>query len=340
MKPNKIIVYEKPEFKGLSREFISDIKDLKDIGFDDCISSLKVIGQPWIAYEHSNFGGWLQEYEEGEYPKVDKENRFSSLCLITEDLANPRITLYEHANFKGKSKTFTMETNMTYDNFNNMASSHFVDRGAWIILGKSAWNFAQKGNRVLARAGESFADYNKIGLDDKVYYIRPLKAGLPFVTAKVLWDQEKKINETFSSMNDFNLENIFDSEQEFIISRSIEHEFSTTYEIKFTNCTTLEVGASFDLKLIASLNANISNCFTVEKGKTESVTQNDTVEITVPIKLPPHTKMTFRMMKEECTTIVPVELTIELNGKETVEFAELRCLKKSITCKPNEPKKI
>ncbi|XP_029442873.1 epidermal differentiation-specific protein-like [Rhinatrema bivittatum] len=281
-KKNKIVVYEHDDYKGLSREFTSDIKELRDFGFGDCISSLKVIGQPWVVYENPDFGGWLQVYEEGEYPKIEMQDTISSLRLITSDLRNPQITLYENMEAEEEGEY-------------------------WLGM------------------GETLADYGIIGFNDQVSHLRPLKAGRPVVKSKVLWDQMKKENEICSLLDEIIGVNKTDFEQEFTSSRSKEYESASTYDFKFSNTTTIEFGVEFECKLIGAVSTRVSNSLTVESGKSETITKRDKIELTMPTKLPPHTKMTLRVVRKECTTIVPVELTVEQNEKKLIEYGELRC---------------
>ncbi|XP_066544703.1 epidermal differentiation-specific protein-like [Amia ocellicauda] len=78
---NKIIVYQHKDFKGISKEFTSDVANLIDINLNDCISSLKVIGQPWVLYADTNFSGHQWIFEEGDYATVEANDTFSSLQL-------------------------------------------------------------------------------------------------------------------------------------------------------------------------------------------------------------------------------------------------------------------
>uniref|UniRef100_A0A8C8VR96 Beta/gamma crystallin 'Greek key' domain-containing protein n=1 Tax=Pelusios castaneus TaxID=367368 RepID=A0A8C8VR96_9SAUR len=130
---NKIVVYEHADFEGLSREFTSDVPDLHELDFGNCICSLRVIGQPWIAYTAPKYEGDAYAFEEGEYRTVEKSNALSALRLVHHDLAEPQITLYEHPDYAGKSKVVTEETNLTYGYFNDRVSSHVVQRGVWLL---------------------------------------------------------------------------------------------------------------------------------------------------------------------------------------------------------------
>uniref|UniRef100_A0A674ID78 Beta/gamma crystallin 'Greek key' domain-containing protein n=1 Tax=Terrapene triunguis TaxID=2587831 RepID=A0A674ID78_9SAUR len=130
---NKIVVYEHVDFEGLSREFTSDVPDLHELDFGDCICSLRVVGQPWIAYTAPKYEGDAYALEEGEYRTVEKNKAFSALRLVHHDLADPQITLYEEPNYAGQSKVVTEETNLTYGYFNDRVSSHVVQRGVWLL---------------------------------------------------------------------------------------------------------------------------------------------------------------------------------------------------------------
>ncbi|NWT85036.1 EDSP protein, partial [Lanius ludovicianus] len=171
----KIIIYEHANFQGLSKEFHTNISNLKDVDWNDVVSSVKVIGQPWVAYEHVNYGGRFLVFEEGEYNFVgeDMNDKFSSLQLITEDLHNPRITLYEYTNYRGKSRIIREATNLAAGHDNDIMSSHKVQRGAWLLCENSDGS----GIQYLAREHEHLPTYMAIDLNDKLSFLRPLRPG-------------------------------------------------------------------------------------------------------------------------------------------------------------------
>ncbi|XP_043935567.1 epidermal differentiation-specific protein-like [Protopterus annectens] len=325
---SKIIVYEHPDFKGLYREFTDSVPNLLLENFNDCISSLKVIGQPWVSYEHPNFTGWAQVFEEGNYSWIDCQDSISSFKLITEDLEHPEITIYEHPNYAGRSRVFKEEADLTKGDFNDIASSHIVQRGAWALYehpNRGGWFW-------LARAGERAPDYGTGGFHDKVSHVYPLKAGAPVIKAVLQWDKLKTGNTSVKKIDQFVGVNRTDFEKTYTTTLTKEYETSTTETFTFKNETSISVGTKFSLNVNAGIASagvessfNVSNTFTVEKGKTESVTNRKKIEVNLPCTIPPHTKqITYIMEKIESFT-VPVELTITSGSTTKTEYGEYRC---------------
>ncbi|NXU83648.1 EDSP protein, partial [Xiphorhynchus elegans] len=171
----KIIIYEHANFQGLSKELVTDIANLKDVDWNDCISSVRVFGQPWVGYQHANYGGRLVVFEEGDHDFVGKKmnDRISSLRVITDHLHNPQITLYEHADYQGKSRIIREATNLARGHDNNTTSSHKVQSGAWLLCENSDGS----GFQYIAREHEELPNYKAIKFNDKLSFLRPLRAG-------------------------------------------------------------------------------------------------------------------------------------------------------------------
>ncbi|XP_067390168.1 epidermal differentiation-specific protein-like [Emydura macquarii macquarii] len=322
---NKIIVYQHENFKGLSREFTSDIRDLRQVDFDDTISSLKVIGQPWVAFRDPDYRGHICAYEEGEHRCLNTylNDHISSLQLVNEDLEDPQITLYEHPNYGGQSKVLTNETDLTAGYFDDKASSHIVQRGAWVLYdhpNRGGWYY-------VARSGERLPNYGTIGFHDRCSHVRPLQSGRPIVTAKVLWEQKKVEKEKEIVIDEIVGTNRTDHEQTFTTTTSKEYQTSTTHSFNFSSSSTLRIGAKVEVGIpgfSVSVETEISTTLTFEKGTSESTTTREKVEVSLPAKTPPHTELTINVVKKEVTISVPVELTIMQGGKMKTEHGEYR----------------
>ncbi|NXC35070.1 EDSP protein, partial [Campylorhamphus procurvoides] len=171
----KIILYEHAHFQGMKKEFTADVSNLRDADWNDIASSAKVIGQPWVVYEHANYGGQFMVLEEGDHSYFGRRlnDKISSLQMITEDLHNPQITLYEHTQYQGKTRVITEATNLAAGHDNDIMSSHKVQRGAWLLCEHSDGG----GIQYLAREHENLPNYKAINFNDKLSFLRPLLPG-------------------------------------------------------------------------------------------------------------------------------------------------------------------
>ncbi|XP_036448377.1 epidermal differentiation-specific protein-like [Colossoma macropomum] len=318
---SKIILYEHVNFQGISREFTSSVSNLIQENFNDCISSLKVIGNPWVAYSDINFSSNPEIYEEGEYARVEHNDSISSLELVTEDLTDPQITLYEHVNYQGRSIVLKNETNLCHGSFNDVASSHKVQRGAWVLYE----HIDRHGAKMVARASRDVPSYG--WFNDRVSHLRPLKPGMPTITAEVLWDKKEEhvksvILDSICGLNHG------ECEQSFSTELCREYEGSVTDNFSFSNATQITLGSTFDVDvemMKASCNLSLSNTFTVEKGSSNTRTERKSVQISLPTTVPPHTKLTVNVVRKEVDVKVPVKLTITTGSHSRDEFGEYRC---------------
>ncbi|MGL5117850.1 MAG: beta/gamma crystallin-related protein [Plesiomonas shigelloides] len=167
---SKIIVFTEEGFVGRRAEFKNDVHNLGEEGFGKVISSIKVIGLPWVAYFQENMVGQQWILEEGEYPKLEDKVKFSSLKMVSHDLANPKIELFEHVYYKGRQVTIREETNLHDIAFSDIASSHKVKGGVWVIYDYPN----RQGRQVVSFPGDEVPSYLPLAFNDKASYLRPL----------------------------------------------------------------------------------------------------------------------------------------------------------------------
>ncbi|XP_060094288.1 epidermal differentiation-specific protein-like [Heteronotia binoei] len=311
---NKIIVYEHVDFKGLHREFTLDVPDLHSMDFGDCISSLKVIGQPWLAFNDSDYKGLAHAYEEGEYNHIGQNDSISSLQLVSEDLEHPQITLFDKPNFEGASKIITEETNLLYGYFNDKASSHIVQKGVWLLYEHAN----RKGWQYIAREGDKLSNYESVfHFNKKCSHVYPLQGGRATITSNILWDSQKIESEREVVIDEIKGVNNTDFEQTFTTTTSKIYESATSHSFKL-KLSGLKVNESFYLSIGPSTNLK------VEKGNIDSMVTVDKVEVIMPANIPPHSELNIRVIRKVVTASVPVELTITKNGKSKTECGEYR----------------
>lgn len=167
---SKIIVYSKESFEGRTAEFKHDVHDLAEKGFNDVIASIKVIGEPWVAYHDKNFAGKQRVFEEGEYATFEDKGSFSSLKKVSDDLDNPEIQLFEHINYGGRSVTLYKETNLHDIAFSDTASSHKVKGGVWVLYE----HINRKGSQLISFPGQEVPSYLPLFFNDVASCVRPL----------------------------------------------------------------------------------------------------------------------------------------------------------------------
>ncbi|XP_067249266.1 epidermal differentiation-specific protein-like [Chanodichthys erythropterus] len=167
---SKIIVFSKEAFEGRTAEFKNNVHNLEEKGFNDVIYSIKVIGAPWVAYYDKNFAGKQRVFEEGEYATLDDKGKFSSLKMVTDDLDNPEIQLFEHSNYQGRKVTLREETNLHDIAFSDIVSSHKVKGGVWVLY----QHVNRQGSQLVSFPGDQVPNYVRLGFNDVASHVRPL----------------------------------------------------------------------------------------------------------------------------------------------------------------------
>ncbi|XP_050958932.1 epidermal differentiation-specific protein-like [Labeo rohita] len=165
---SKIVVFTEEGFRGRTAEFKNNVCNLEEKGFSDVISSLKVIGAPWVAYYDKNFAGKQRVFQEGEYATLDDKGMFSSLKIITDDLDNPEIQLFEDVNYQGRSGC--QETCLHDITFSDVASSHKVKGGVWVLYE----HVNRQGAQLVSFPGDEVPSYFPLSFNDVASHVHPL----------------------------------------------------------------------------------------------------------------------------------------------------------------------
>ena len=110
-----VTIFEHCNFHGKKKHFNKNVKDLRPLGFNDIISSLKVrknnvhqnnsVPEGCVDfYEHCNYQGFQKRYC-GDIAAVGghENDRFSSFKVGPRTL----VTVFEHCEYQGKSKCFS-----------------------------------------------------------------------------------------------------------------------------------------------------------------------------------------------------------------------------------------
>uniref|UniRef100_A0A9J7ZT09 Beta/gamma crystallin 'Greek key' domain-containing protein n=2 Tax=Cyprinus carpio TaxID=7962 RepID=A0A9J7ZT09_CYPCA len=180
---SKIVVFTKEGFNGRTAEFKNNVNNLEKRGFNNAISSLKVIGAPWVAYYDKNFTGKQRVFEEGEYATLEDKGKFSSLKMIADDLDDPEIQLFEHVDYQGRRVTLRRETNLHDIDFSDIASSHKVKGGVWVLY----QHVNCQGDQLVSFPGDEVPSYLPLSFNDVASHVRPL---LPKLKREKIMEEE------------------------------------------------------------------------------------------------------------------------------------------------------
>uniref|UniRef100_A0A8C6JQU2 Uncharacterized protein n=1 Tax=Melopsittacus undulatus TaxID=13146 RepID=A0A8C6JQU2_MELUD len=158
----KVIVYEKPFFKGRYVEIESEIIMLDDKESEEktrlqlpSVGSMKVLGGVWVAYENPEFTGEQYILAKGLYPSIEawggKNCKISSVQPIITDIAGNergkvKVQLFSEPEFKGNCQIFEKDTRCI-DSF-AVKSSKILD-GSCIVYDQEEFS----GNQYVLEEG-------------------------------------------------------------------------------------------------------------------------------------------------------------------------------------------
>uniref|UniRef100_A0A4W3GXI9 Beta/gamma crystallin 'Greek key' domain-containing protein n=1 Tax=Callorhinchus milii TaxID=7868 RepID=A0A4W3GXI9_CALMI len=312
---NKLVAYEYCDFKGLSREFTDHVDNLLQVSFGHAISSLEVLGQPWLAFSGLSGQGEFRLFVEGRYADLGSfRNRTLSLKIIMEDLSEPTITLFDAPNFMGTSQVYGQETDLSMGDMDNRAASHNVSRGVWCLFSLPGC----AGSMLLAKAGELLHDYSNVNFSQSLSYLRPVRPVEPVVIGvHVLWGSGS-VKKSKQSAGEICSENPSPIAQKLSVVQSITKEVSVTQAISFSAFSVLTVGTRFNL--CSTLSDNLTTGFMVQKGRIEAKTSTFKRQVDLPTEVPAHSKVNVSIMLDITRYSFPVEIEVWRGSSTKIEI--------------------
>uniref|UniRef100_A0A4W3H2N0 Beta/gamma crystallin 'Greek key' domain-containing protein n=1 Tax=Callorhinchus milii TaxID=7868 RepID=A0A4W3H2N0_CALMI len=161
---------QRPFLKGNCKIFTDTVPTLTKYGFMNMARSLKVEGNPWVAFDDESFRGNFKIFKEGDHTNLGTFAQcISSIQEITVCLENPEIVLYEHVNYYGKAVSiFEVTRDMKGTGLDDVVSSHKVKKGAWILYK----NTGLRGTRMFTT--ENHPNHCYLGWNDQMSSLKPV----------------------------------------------------------------------------------------------------------------------------------------------------------------------
>lgn len=121
----RVIAYQHDGFGGAARLYTRDVSYVGN-DFNDQISSIVVEPMRVMLFQHANYGGASQSFGPGRYDvnQLKVGNDQASSVLVPPGY---RVTVFQHAGFKGTKKVFTGDASYVGNDFNDQVSSLIVE---------------------------------------------------------------------------------------------------------------------------------------------------------------------------------------------------------------------
>uniref|UniRef100_A0A6I8QMT6 Beta/gamma crystallin 'Greek key' domain-containing protein n=1 Tax=Xenopus tropicalis TaxID=8364 RepID=A0A6I8QMT6_XENTR len=170
---SKIELFEFRDMCGDSLSLSADTPDLALVGFLKRAQSLRVFGEPWIVFTDLKYQGHFVVYKEGSYNSIPSVSRLiCSLRIVKGGLYEPKITLYEQANYGGRAQVLQKDADSLKPyGLYKLISSHKVEKGAWVIYDDDFFT----GNAMVTIAGDTIPDYGKTGWRYKASSVKSIQ---------------------------------------------------------------------------------------------------------------------------------------------------------------------
>uniref|UniRef100_A0A8C6DMS9 Crystallin beta-gamma domain containing 3 n=1 Tax=Moschus moschiferus TaxID=68415 RepID=A0A8C6DMS9_MOSMO len=177
----KVIIYEKPHFRGQAKEFSEHIDSVpnflkNDVDFHG-IGSIRVIGGVWVAYEKEHFKGQQFLLEEGDFEDSNAFGALSGSILsfryLQANFIESSITLFESDLESGKFIDITNQeiSDLGEIGFGSETRSIHVKSGVWVA-------YQQKffcGEQYILEKGKYKCFFDWGGSNNTIMSIRPIQ---------------------------------------------------------------------------------------------------------------------------------------------------------------------
>jgi hypothetical protein len=129
-----VYLYEHPNYGGRCRKFTGNYSDLKDTGFNDVASSVRLVGSygggvyKVTLCEHADYGGTCSAFTSDDSDLGNDaigHDRTSSVKIeVNSNCSGDGVYLYEHPSYSGRCWKWTGgDSNFENEHFNDIASS-------------------------------------------------------------------------------------------------------------------------------------------------------------------------------------------------------------------------
>ncbi|XP_061847170.1 beta/gamma crystallin domain-containing protein 1 isoform X2 [Colius striatus] len=167
----KVQLFSEPEFKGNCQILEKNTRCINSFA----VKSSKILDGGCIVYDQEEFSGNQYVLEEGIYPDLtamgcSPQTVLKSLQIISTELSEPCIALFEKAGFQGKKMEFSTEIlNLQFLGYSPRVASVQVLGGMWVIYEHSNY----RGRQMLLSPSE-IPDWYEVSGCGQIGSLRPL----------------------------------------------------------------------------------------------------------------------------------------------------------------------
>jgi Beta/Gamma crystallin len=177
----EIVLYENDDYNGRSQRVVAPMTNLDRMGFNDAASSVVVRSGNWQLCADADFRGQCITLNPGSYRSMrafGMNDRISSLRMLGGNQGNPSwgagwggsqaaVSIYEHADYGGRSFDSLGSANLAGQGFNDKASSIVVRSGRWEFCSDADFR-----GRCTTLGPGSYGNLGDMGMNDAISSFR------------------------------------------------------------------------------------------------------------------------------------------------------------------------